>query len=233
MRNLSQSTSKRINYFCNESPSFKNVTTHRWFGEALRPSARNLKPISIGYFRSLDASEFMDHRRLLKTVIIDSDKFDRSKSNYIHTLSKGRPLLATDRRTGKIKVNLESRIVLLFREADCLAKLNFNIPIVALAILAKRDHFIMVANSLQLVIEEFVATAQRVKLEVRPLLLPHLVRVASLFEPALTSLTWTQPDWKEFCQNTREQIKIFDILITRIHDVYSNRYWMKTTSNCI
>ncbi|XP_047354238.1 dynein axonemal heavy chain 5 isoform X2 [Vespa velutina] len=134
-----------------------------------------------------------------------------------------RSLLAIDQKTGKIKVNLESRIILLFREADCLAKLNFNIPIVALTILAKRDHFTIIANSLQLVIEEFVTTAQRVKLEVRPLLLPHLVHVASLFEPALTLLTWTQPDWKEFCQNTREQIKIFDILITRIHDVYSNR----------
>lgn len=220
---ISQSTSKRINYFCDESPSFKNVTSHWRFREALRPGTRCLKSISIGYFRSLDTSKFMDYRRLLKTVIVDSKKFNRIKAN-IHPFSKFRSLLATDQKTGKIKVNLESRIVLLFREADCLAKLNFNIPIVALAILAKRDYFTMVSNSLQLVIEEFVTTAQRVKLEVRPLLLPHLVRVASLFKPALTSLTWTQPDWKEFCQNTREQIKIFDILIIRIHDVYSNRY---------
>lgn len=73
-------------------------------------------------------------------------------------------------------------------------------------------------------IEEFICTAKRVKLEVRPLLLPHLVCIASLLEPGLTTLTWTKSDWKDFCQNTKEQIKTFDILITRVHDVYDNRY---------
>lgn len=73
-------------------------------------------------------------------------------------------------------------------------------------------------------IEELVFTSRRVKLEVRPLLLPHLVRVVSLLEPGLTSLNWTNPKWKEFYENTKEQIKEFDILITRVHDVYDNRY---------
>ncbi|EZA60758.1 Dynein heavy chain 5, axonemal [Ooceraea biroi] len=134
-----------------------------------------------------------------------------------------RPLLVVDEKSAKVKVNLENRVVLLLREADCLAKINLEIPIVALTILAKRDYFTLVTDSLQLMIEEFVCTAKRVKLEVRPLLLPHLVCVASLLEPGLTILTWTKPDWKDFCQNTKEQIKTFDILITRVHDVYDNR----------
>ncbi|KAG5316099.1 DYH5 protein, partial [Acromyrmex insinuator] len=134
-----------------------------------------------------------------------------------------RPLLIVDKKSAKVKVNLENRVVLLFREADCLAKMNLEIPIVALTILAKKDYFTLVTDSLQLIIEEFVRTAKRVKLEVRPLLLPHLVCVASLLEPSLTILTWTKPDWKDFCHNTREQIKNFDVLITRVHDVYDNR----------
>jgi dynein heavy chain len=135
-----------------------------------------------------------------------------------------RNLLTIDELTGKLKINLESRIVLLLREADCLAKLKLDIPIVAKAILAKREHFTIVKNSLQFVVEDFTNTARRVKLEVRPLLLPHLVRVASLLKPGLATLTWTKPHWREFCQSTREQIKKFDILITRVHDVYTNRY---------
>lgn len=136
-----------------------------------------------------------------------------------------------DERTGKIKVNLEGRVVLLLREADCLAKLDLEIPIVALTILAKKDHFTLITDSLQLMIENFVCTARRVKLEVRPLLLPHLVRVASLLEPGLVSLTWTNPEWKEFYQGTKEQIKEFDILITRVHDVYDNRCVYRTDTN--
>ncbi|XP_076639069.1 dynein axonemal heavy chain 1 isoform X1 [Colletes latitarsis] len=141
-----------------------------------------------------------------------------------------RSLLVIDERTDKIKVNLERRVVLLLREADCLAKLNLEIPIVALTILAKKDHFTLITDSLQLMIENFVYTARRVKLEVRPLLLPHLVRVASLLEPGLVSLTWTNPEWKNFYQNTKEQIKEFDILITRVHDVYDNRILQVLTS---
>ncbi|KAK0178414.1 hypothetical protein PV328_002364 [Microctonus aethiopoides] len=133
------------------------------------------------------------------------------------------PLLTVDRETNKIKVNLESRVSLLLREADCLLKLKLDIPIVALTILVKRDYFILVHDSLQLLIDELVSTARRVKLEVRPLLLPHLVRVTSLLIPGLNNLTWTNSAWKDFCQNTRDEIKTFDILITRVHDVYANR----------
>lgn len=128
-----------------------------------------------------------------------------------------------DDKTGKVRVNIEGRVVLLLREADCLAKLNLEIPIVALTILAKKDHFTLITDSLHLMIESFVSTARRVKLEVRPLLLPHLVRVASLLEPGLFSLTWTNPEWKDFYGSTKQQIKEFDILITRVHDVYDNR----------
>lgn len=133
-------------------------------------------------------------------------------------------MLTIDEKSGKIKVNLEERVSLLIREADCLAKLNLQIPIVALTILAKKNYFTLITNSLQSMIEELVFTSRRVKLEVRPLLLPHLVRVVSLLEPGLTSLNWTNPKWKEFYENTKEQIKEFDILITRVHDVYDNRY---------
>lgn len=131
--------------------------------------------------------------------------------------------MTIDEKSGKIKVNLEERVSLLIREADCLAKLNLQIPIVALTILAKKNYFTLITNSLQSMIEELVFTSRRVKLEVRPLLLPHLVRVVSLLEPGLTSLNWTNPKWKEFYENTKEQIKEFDILITRVHDVYDNR----------
>lgn len=116
----------------------------------------------------------------------------------------------------------------MLREADCLAKMNIQIPVVALAILARRDHFVIVKDSLQLVLEEFCDTARQVKHEMRPLLLPHLMRVAYLLKPALDTLTWTNPGWKDFCKITREQIKTFDILITRVHDVYINRYTRRT-----
>lgn len=128
-----------------------------------------------------------------------------------------------DLDTRRVKINLENRIVLLFREADCLAKLNLKIPIVALTILSKREHFLMITNSLQLLMDEYMATSRKVKHEVRPLLLPHLAKVALLLKPGFETLGWAKPDWKRYYESNREQIKTFEILISRVHDVYDNR----------
>ncbi|PSN54190.1 Dynein heavy chain 5, partial [Blattella germanica] len=72
-------------------------------------------------------------------------------------------------------------------------------------------------------LNQFTTTVRRVKLEVRPLFLPQLVRLSSLLSPALNSITWTDSKWKDFVENTTEAIKSFDILVTRVHDVYTNR----------
>lgn len=58
-------------------------------------------------------------------------------------------LLAIDKDSGKLKVNLDFRIKLLIREADCLIKMNVPIPHVTLTLLAKRDYFTLVSDSLQ------------------------------------------------------------------------------------
>jgi len=55
-----------------------------------------------------------------------------------------------------VEINLESRVILLFREADYLAKINLEIQIVALIIFTKKDHFTLITVSIQLMIQEFV-----------------------------------------------------------------------------
>lgn len=68
---------------------------------------------------------------------------------------------------------------------------------------------------IQLLLNQFLATVRRVKAEVRPLFLPQLVRLSSMLTPGLHSITWSDPDWKSFCQNTSDAIKSFDVLVTR------------------
>ena len=62
---------------------------------------------------------------------------------------------------------------------------------------------------------QFLRTVQRVKLEVRPLFLPQLVRLVSLLNPALQTLRWTDAAWESFCHNTTAAIHKFDVLVTR------------------
>nr|CAD7405488.1 unnamed protein product [Timema poppensis] len=186
-----------------------------------------------------------------------------------------RKLLLICEESGRLKVNLDDRIRLLIREADCLAKMGLPIPVVTRTLLAKRDYFTVVSDSLQglerkivethlrkttlstsyrdsntnlsvkdspfyceggaldhsttevgnekILLNQFLGTVRRVKLEVRPLFLPQLVRLAAMLSPGLNSITWTNREWKNFCHNTTEAIKDFDVLVTRVHDVYANR----------
>ncbi|GLV32121.1 Dynein heavy chain 1 [Carabus blaptoides fortunei] len=103
------------------------------------------------------------------------------------------------------------------------SKLQLPLPMVALTLLSKRDHFTVLNDSLQLLINNFMAVVQRVKLEVRPLFLPQLVRLVNMLTPGLKQLTWVDINWKPFITNVSEAIDNFNILVNRVHDVYSNR----------
>uniref|UniRef100_A0A1B0GQ26 Dynein, axonemal, heavy chain 5 n=1 Tax=Phlebotomus papatasi TaxID=29031 RepID=A0A1B0GQ26_PHLPP len=123
----------------------------------------------------------------------------------------------------RLFVNLHSTIPLLIREAKCLAKMNIELPIVAATLLAKQNHFSTIQDSLNSLIKMFLSAVKKVKLEVRPLFLPQLVRLTSMLRPGLQSINWTDPKWVEFYENCKEAIITFDILVARVHDIYANR----------
>lgn len=52
----------------------------------------------------------------------------------------------------RLKVNIHSTIPLLIREADLMAKMDLPLPMIALTLYAKRDHFSLVRDSLQVII---------------------------------------------------------------------------------
>ncbi|RZF32385.1 hypothetical protein LSTR_LSTR001849, partial [Laodelphax striatellus] len=147
-------------------------------------------------------------------------------------------LLTISEESGKFKVNLDERIVLLIRESECLNKMGLPVPVVTKTLLTKADYFTHVNDSLQFLLNRFLGTVRRVKLDVRPLFLPQLVRLASMLSPALNSINWTDPSWKTFLKNTTDAIQDFDVLVTRVHDIYSNRILqvlssMQTVTLCV
>jgi dynein heavy chain, axonemal len=72
-------------------------------------------------------------------------------------------------------------------------------------------------------VQDYIRTVRRVMLEVRPLFLPQVVRLSSLLLPGLRHVTWTSGDWKDFIERANAAIKSFDVLVTRVHDIYINR----------
>lgn len=123
----------------------------------------------------------------------------------------------------RLKVNLHPTIPLLIRESDLMAKMNLPIPMVALTLFSKQDHFNLVQDTLQFLLKDFLNVVQNVKLEVRMLFLPHLVKLIRIIEPGLKQLTWVSDEWKPYTESISESIKNFKILEDRVHDIYNNR----------
>ncbi|KAI8118220.1 axonemal, Dynein heavy chain 5 [Lucilia cuprina] len=123
----------------------------------------------------------------------------------------------------RIFVNLHPTIPLLIREAKLLAKLNIELPIVAATLMSRQDYFITIQDSLNHLIKMFLSTVRAVKLEVRPLFLPQLVRLTAMLKPGLTTINWTNQNWHKFYERCKQAIETFEVLVARIHDIYSNR----------
>ncbi|XP_075145766.1 dynein axonemal heavy chain 1 [Haematobia irritans] len=120
-------------------------------------------------------------------------------------------------------VNLHPTIPLLIREAKLLAKIKIDLPIVAATLMSRQDYFITIQDSLNNLIKMFLTTVRAVKLEVRPLFLPQLVRLTAMLKPGLTTINWTDPNWNKFYERCKQAIETFEVLVARIHDIYSNR----------
>ncbi|XP_073975032.1 dynein axonemal heavy chain 1 [Rhodnius prolixus] len=132
-------------------------------------------------------------------------------------------LLTLNEKTGDLEINFDQRLRIMIREAECMAKMNLPVPSLTMGLFFKHDYFMEIQDSLRDLLDKFSTTVQTVKHEVRPLFLPQLVRLAAMLNPALTELDWTDSEWKVFVARTLEAIQHFEILITRVHDVYENR----------
>lgn len=65
----------------------------------------------------------------------------------------------------------------------------------------------------QFLISDFLKVVKNVKLEVRPLILPHLVKLTNKIEPGVTKLNWISKDWQQFVDKANESITNFKILV--------------------
>lgn len=123
-------------------------------------------------------------------------------------------LITLCHETQQLKVNLHPTIPLLIRESDLMAKMDLPIPMVALTIFSKQNHFNLIQDTLQFMLKDFITIVHSVKLEVRPLFLPHLVRLIRIIEPGLKELTWVSSEWKPYADRINEALKKFKILVT-------------------
>lgn len=60
---------------------------------------------------------------------------------------------------------------------------------------------------------DFLKVVKSVKLEIRPLFLPHLVKLVNIIAPGLKELTWVSAGWKAFVDTANEAVQNFKVLV--------------------
>lgn len=66
---------------------------------------------------------------------------------------------------------------------------------------------------MQFLLNDFLQVAKNVKLEVRPLFLPHLIKLSKKIEPGLTELDWVSKDWQTYVDVAKLAIHNFKELV--------------------
>ncbi|XP_050432698.1 dynein axonemal heavy chain 5 [Adelges cooleyi] len=132
-------------------------------------------------------------------------------------------LLKFNSSTNMVYVNFDSRMNLLILESSCMMKMELPVPIITKAIYFKKDHFTLVCDSLQCMLNRMRKVSSSINMDVRPLFVTQLVWLLNLLTPGLQQLDWTSAGWKTFVDETNAAISKFQILVTRVHDVYRNR----------
>lgn len=124
-----------------------------------------------------------------------------------------RHLLAVCPEQQRLRVNLHPSIPLLIRETDLMIKMDLPIPMICLTLYSKQDHFNSIKDHLKFLIEDFLIVVGTVKLEIRPLFVPHLIKLTDIIAAGLKELTWVSSNWKEFVDRANDAIKKFKVLV--------------------
>lgn len=66
-----------------------------------------------------------------------------------------------------------------------------------------------------MLLKRFSGAVRSVTNEVRPLLLPHVMRLAAMLAPGLHTISWADPAWERFYMDTLDAVKRFEQLVHR------------------
>lgn len=131
----------------------------------------------------------------------------------------------------RLRVNLHPSIPLLIRETDLMIKMDLPIPMICLTLYSKQDHFNSIKDHLKFLIEDLLIVVGTVKLEVRPLFVPHLIKLTDIIAAGLNELTWVSSNWKEFVDRANDAIKKFKVLVV-IYPLIIFFYYLSDIVDC-
>uniref|UniRef100_A0A3Q1JPI4 AAA+ ATPase domain-containing protein n=1 Tax=Anabas testudineus TaxID=64144 RepID=A0A3Q1JPI4_ANATE len=141
--------------------------------------------------------------------------------NWMKTMENARvglqaSLLVRSAETGELFVNFDPEILTQIREANCMTKMNLEIPPFAALLQQKQGTLKKNYNKLQLMLSENTRVRAKIQSAFEPLAMPHIAKVDEAIQPGLTSLNWTS-------LNIDKYLIDLELLMDRVNDLVEFR----------
>jgi dynein heavy chain len=132
-------------------------------------------------------------------------------------------ILARNPTTSELFVNFDDGILQLTREAKHLQMMQFSIPNNAKIVLLLQNKLKRFFVEFQYVLTRYKEVTKAVNPVCRHLLKPHFKDLASLIEPAISTMTWTSMNIDIFLKDVTKALTRFEYLVNNLNDIIENR----------
>ncbi|KAK5862597.1 hypothetical protein PBY51_017975 [Eleginops maclovinus] len=132
-------------------------------------------------------------------------------------------LLVRSPQTGELFVNFDPEILTQIREANCMTKMNLEIPPFAALLQQRQDTLKRNYNRLQLVLSENTRVRAKIQSAFEQLAMPHVAKVDEAILPGLTSINWTSMNIDKYICRIDKALVNLELTMDRVNDLVEFR----------
>ncbi|XP_034058617.1 dynein heavy chain 5, axonemal isoform X1 [Gymnodraco acuticeps] len=132
-------------------------------------------------------------------------------------------LLVRSPQTGELFVNFDPEILTQIREANCMTKMNLEIPPFAVLLQQRQDTLKRNYNRLQLVLSENTRVRAKIQSAFEQLAMPHVAKVDEAIQPGLTSINWTSMNIDKYICRIDKALVNLELTMDRVNDLVEFR----------
>ena len=154
------------------------------------------------------------------------ESWNRQNPSIRHIEDKIALPILRETKQGELQVNFDESFYALLKESEKLMKLDIPLPSVNQFLVKRKNWFYEYKSMVDMMLASHCKALQSVAPEWKRLFAPFLTNIRATLEPGLSRMNWYNHDWEEFTTKCMDEINIFQNLIDRANDIYTNRIHM-------
>ncbi|XP_033097186.1 dynein heavy chain 5, axonemal-like, partial [Anneissia japonica] len=132
-------------------------------------------------------------------------------------------LLVRHPETNVLLVNFDPMLLQVIREAECMHKLELEVPSAANVICLSQEKLRNNCDMLKSLLEENVALRAEIPSIFQAVMAPHLKKVDLIIQPGLTVLSWTSLNIEAYFHSIRKALRDLALLVKEVNDIREAR----------